>query len=798
MKHTTRLGALALGVCIWFLISSAVLAGQFHLAKDGQPQARIFLPRVFGKATLLAANELADHVEKMTGARLPIDLGKPGHRVPGAYVILETKIDPTKETSADGTEDVFTIVERRNALTVRGNSDEATLYGVYQYLHELGVRWFMPGELGENVPELKDIKIGGRNKTYRPSFRTREIDYSGYNNWHFNRDAQERQHREWDLWLLRNKCHFVRSIHWGHLHRYEMNWSREHSFHNLHFIVRKLDLSKTPERFSLVTRNGETKRRKDRVQICFTHPENVRTAIEGAFDYFEKRPGHLTFPLSLNDHGGVCECETCTEANGGVFPPHDPNRVVWKFMNAVAKGVTAKLPNKRIAFYACYGGMTQPPEDIKAAKGIVTVTCHVCSNSTDITDPNCAFNRRYYDNIRRIQATGAEMSCYDYTMFAGTPQPLSILKSMKTYHDLGYVWYHTESMGRDEQRKIVAWVQAQLAWDVTQDPAELLQTFCEEYYGSAGDDVLGVLKLIDESCRRMPKIIIGSLGVTQSIMTDEVIGQGRGRLAAAMAKVSGREKQRLVRFRDTFEMLSLVALAARSFYSALDERTPAAKTNALDAVQRLQKYWNEHGLSETCSPTIPDGVLRLQKDLEKLTEKISPSPSKELADADREAIVKELFSFADVPEKIDDLFTLPERWKFRIDIRREGEAQKWMRPGFDDSGWHELSTWNFYERQGFGRFDGGFWYRMRFKCSGFPAGKRIFLRIGALDDEGKIYLNGKLAHQRYHLDPDDWQSSFEIEVTDLILRNAENVIAVYGNDEYGVGGLWKPCGLYTR
>jgi len=776
-----------------------VTSEEFYLVRDRAPQGRILLPRVFGKATLLGAHELADYIEKMTGARLPIDLGKVDRRLPSAYVSLEPKIDPTKEVSADGTEDAFTIQERRNALTITGNSDTATLYGVYQYLHELGVRWYMPGPIGENVPKLKDLKIGRRVQTYKPSFRTREIDYSGYNKTHFHPKGQERQHREWDLWLLRNKVHFVRSIHWGLLHRYDFNWSREHSFHNLHFIIKPLDLAKCPERFPLVTRGGETQRRRDRVQICFTHPENIQTAIDGALKYFEKDPWRLTFPLSLNDCGGVCECESCTKANGGVSPAHDPNRVVWKFMNAVAEALTAKLPNKRIAFYTSYGGMTCPPEDIKAAKGIVGISCHVCSNSTDITDPHCPFNRRYYEKIRRAGAAGAEQGCYDYSMFGGTPQPLTILNSIKTYHDLGYVWYHTESMGRDEQRKIVLWVQAQLAWNVNQEPAQLLKTFCEDYYGAAGEDVLAVLNIIETSCRKMPKIIIGSLGVAQSIMTDVVIRDGRKRLASAMGKLNGREKERLVRFRDTFEMLSLRALAGRAFFRAQDLRTEAAKKAAIDACRRFEDYWDEHDLSETCSPAVLGRtVASVKKGVEAISAQIAAAASKELTDADQPTVLRELFSFSEVPDKIENLFLLPENWRFKVDITREGEARGWMQSGFDDSKWHTLSTWNFYEHQGFNQYDGAFWYRVRFDAPAFPEGRKIFLRIGALDDEGQIYVNGRLVHQRWHLNPNDWLSSFEVDVSEVVRPGEENVIAVYGNDEYGVGGIWKPCALYTR
>ena len=779
-------------------------AGAWFVVKDGKPQARIYLPRAFGKATLLAANELSDYVEKMTGARVPVDRYGSGERryaLRGeSRIYLRLKIDPAQPVSADGSEDVFTITEKRDALTIDGNSDTAILYGVYQYLSDLGVRWYMPGEIGENVPRRKEIKIGRSRKTYTPSFRKREIDYSGYDRWHFRPQAQERQHYEYDLWLLRNRCHFSRSIHWRAIHRFDFNWTREYTYHNVAAILRKVDIEKEPDRFALVTQNGDTRRRtpRERAQICFTHPKNITATVDAATQWFAEKPGKLTYPASLQDCGGICECANCIEANAGVFPPHDPNRVVWRFMNAVARGLRQRRPQIRLAFYACYGSMTEPPAGLSAASGVVAVTCHVQSNRTPIVDPDCPFNRRYLQHIRRIKKTGAEMECYEYSMFAGTPQPLAILSNVKTYADLGYVGYHTESMGRDEQRNIIAWVQAQLAWDASRDPEELLASFCREYYGAAGGDVLKVLHLVDASVRRLPKIILGSAGVTQSIMTDAVIAEGRPVLKQALGKVTGRERERLTRFRNTFEMFSRQGQLVRAMYHAMRERTDGAKWRAAQQIELFGAFWEDADLSETCSPAILERVKRISKTVASISAEVTPLRDKTLANATREQLITEMFSRSEAPRDTKAIFLLPEVWRFRLDIERNGREIGWTSPDLDDSGWHSLSTWNFYERQGFDRYDGAFCYRVKFKAPTFANGARIFLRIGALDDEGDVYVNGQLVHRRLHLSPDDWQSSFEADVTNAIRPGRDNVVAVCGNDEYGVGGIWKPCGLYAR
>ena len=803
-----RKGFLVGLVFVLLVMCRTSLAAEYYLVRDGEPKARILLPRVFGKATVRAANELSDYIEKMTGARIPVDYDRSSE---GRYgipyevrIMLLPKIDSATEISADGSEDSFTIEVADDEFWIRGNSDTAVLYGVYQFLNDLGVRWFMPGEIGENVPALKNIKIRDLKKTYKPSFRTRELDYSGYNKGHFNPKAQERQHREYDLWLLRNKCHFARSIHWSELHGFDMNQTREESWHNLGSILGDIDLEKEPERFALVTRDGETKRRHlgERVQLCFTHPANIGGHIQAAVDYFTKRPEMLTYPASLDDWSGFCECPNCVKANGGIFPPDNPNRVVWKFMNAVAKGLRKKMPNKRIAFYAHYQLMTSPPDDVKAEPGVVAGTAHGSSSRSAITDPQCPYNRWYLAHIKKIAATGAEMASYQYTMRGGTPQPLAILSNTRTYHDLGYVWYHTEGLGRDEQRNIVSWVQAQLAWDASKDPEELLKTFCQEYYGAAGDDVRTVLELIDGSIRKLPKVMLGGAGDTQSIMTDEVIREGRKTLAAALEKASDREKERLVRFNDTFEMFCRRGLYVRAVWTALDKRTPAAKEQAVKEIDRFIEFWQERNLSETCSPSILGGAKEFRK-IEKITPTVTPTAARKLigrnlAGTDKETLLKELFSFAEVPEQVGNLFFLPEIWKFKLNIHRRDVQTAWMTADFDDSKWQQLSTYNFFERQGFLWYNGAFWYRVQFKAPAFPKNKRVFLRIGALDDEGSIYVNGKLTHQRWHLNPRDWESSFEIDVTDHIRPGAVNVIVVAGNDQAGVGGIWKPCALYTK
>ena len=523
----------------------------------------------------------------------------------------------------------------------------------------------------------------------------------------------------------------------------------------------------------------------------------MAATVESRLAAFERDPAMLTATVSPGDHAGFCECERCIAANDGRFPPLDANLVVWKFMNQVIRGVREKMPNKRIAFYSCYGGLTNPPEGFRVADGIVAITANTGANNARIDDPEDRFAGRYMDAIKATKAAGAELGAREYTMFSGTPQPMVLLEQIKIYHDLGYVYYHCESMGRDELRYPIQWVQAQLLWDAERDPVALFEECCHALYGPAGDAVLAVMRLIDTRARSLQRIILGSQGVMQWIMSPAIINEGRETLKLARAKVVGVQARRLQRFDDSFEMFSRQADYVRAVYRAMDERTEEARASALKLIAAFENFWAGRDLHETCSANILGKAAQFRKVVTDLDFEAGPVPRTGYEDPSPEQKLAALYSLLDVPAAVDSLHYLPDAWKFKPDITREAEAKGWAAPGFDDSAWRELSVYNFYERQGYDRYDGAFCYRVRFNAPAFPAGKRVMLRIGSLDDEGAIYVNGTLVNRRWHLVGQDWKRSFAVDVTEAIQPGGENVIAVVGNDEYGMGGLWNPCALYT-
>lgn len=161
-----------------FALSAMVAAGSLYadgqyLVRDGKPAARIMLPEVSGRATVFAAEELRNHIERITGARLPLIAGEQPAAQEAVVVLSPRQLE--REIEADGTEDNFRLDTRNGRLVIEGNSETAVLYGVYQVLEDLGVRWYMPGELGLVHPEEQTLALPVYDgKEFSPSFRTRK------------------------------------------------------------------------------------------------------------------------------------------------------------------------------------------------------------------------------------------------------------------------------------------------------------------------------------------------------------------------------------------------------------------------------------------------------------------------------------------------------------------------------------------------------------------------------------------------------------------------------------------------
>src|SRR5690606_25775124 len=106
----------------------------------------------------LAAQELQEIVEKISGAKLPIQRVERRQEITGPAIILGQSLARQAGMGAELDkleQDGLRIATRGNDLFLSGRHARGTLYAVYELLEEMGCRWVMPGQFGEIYPELK-------------------------------------------------------------------------------------------------------------------------------------------------------------------------------------------------------------------------------------------------------------------------------------------------------------------------------------------------------------------------------------------------------------------------------------------------------------------------------------------------------------------------------------------------------------------------------------------------------------------------------------------------------------------
>ena len=137
----------------------------FVLVQEGRPVATIVLAAKPTENAQAAAAELQRYLRKISGAELA---GRQRRISPpaGPLVLVGSSrltdqmpgLDIPAGLTPQLREEGFVLHCRSDRLVLAGNDAGpyyGTRYAVAELLHRLGVRWFMPGEFGEVVPQAR-------------------------------------------------------------------------------------------------------------------------------------------------------------------------------------------------------------------------------------------------------------------------------------------------------------------------------------------------------------------------------------------------------------------------------------------------------------------------------------------------------------------------------------------------------------------------------------------------------------------------------------------------------------------
>ena len=516
------------------LVEIDAARGNVDIVNDGKPMADIVIAENPPRLAKLAAEELRDYVRKISGAELPI-VSAPTNAVPvkiyvgrsaytdklgisseglkhGAYrmisgpdwlVLLGHDADfeprePWPRTAGDypktqaAWEKIYggtcanpmnwyggPVTSFSKPAKVWKQDQGGSLQAVYAFLRDLGVRWYMPGELGEVVPEKKTIALPDVNRAVQPDFAIRNLYW-------WNRFSQAT--RDDILWWLRLGMNDGSEVLGASM-----------QVHGMRMIQGNKAMQEAhPEYYALYGNKRDTEFRGTG-HACFSSPGLQRETIKylrAAFDHFDEAAMDL-WPQDGYHH---CGCELCKEKA--------PSDLVFGFVDRVARELYKTHPNKLITCGA-YGSYVYPPGSIE--RFTPNVAIYISNRGRPTFDDPDRW-QEYWSTIEGWRAKLApghiirgENNLYDKRLVI---HPRAYARDLRALKGISLGDICEVPRGRSQQwenpgvNHLNYYVQSRLLWDAGQNLDALLDEYYKLFYGPAADAMKSALEYAEKHYAR--------------------------------------------------------------------------------------------------------------------------------------------------------------------------------------------------------------------------------------------------------------------------------------------------------
>ena len=141
-----------------------------------------------------------------------------------------------------------------------------------------------------------------------------------------------------------------------------------------------------------------------------------------------------------------------------------------------------------------------------------------------------------------------------------------------------------------------------------------------------------------------------------------------------------------------------------------------------------------------------------------------------------------------VPYAYEEVAEVPMQWKFRLEADGSHSQQHryYATLDFDDADWETINIGQAYEDQGYAGYDGWAAYRATFAVAADSV-RPVLMAFGGLGaKDAFVYVNGHWAGRHY----DQWDQPFILDISDHVVRDGENAVALYLHDDDGMGGVY--------
>ncbi len=441
-----------------YYITAKEYNNKFVIFDDDEPIPNIYIPQNTSLLERQAAFELSRVISKMGSYQAEVinDPPKSGQR--GIYIGLTPQTAHLFNIIKPLDKEAFILRTWNDDLLILGKTPQATLSAVYWFLQNYGgVRWYLPGKIGEYVPERKSWVIDNLDKVVEPAFLSRV--FSGIRGY------------DGKLWQQRNLL----------TRRYDFH-------HNLSNIIRYDHFSEHPDWFPLIrdSRYQPNGKMDLNYQPDLSNMEVVDQVANTANKFFIKNYNTATFSIGLNDSNKFGEIDFGYLKNSskryfrGV---PDYSNYVFDFTNKVAQKVLLSHSDKYIGClaYSWY-------ENTPTFKVLPNVLPYLTADRSQWYDKK--FKQQDKALISRWVNNGSKIvGIYDYyygnNYIIPRFYPSLINESIKFAWKAGVKGFYAEIYPIWGLNGAQPWIVTQLLWNPDQNSVKLLDDFYTNFFQEA-------------------------------------------------------------------------------------------------------------------------------------------------------------------------------------------------------------------------------------------------------------------------------------------------------------------------
>ena len=425
-----------------------------------------------------AAEELASYLNKITGKELSVITVDSSMVPDGTIAIGELSVSSgmiSREELGPIGEDGFVINIADNKGAICGWRDLGTVYGVYELLKQVGVKFY--AEDCEIIPSKSKLKIPELRLAIKPHYDLRTIF-------------------KYDVYFKgitpSMKLGYTPNDDMGYHGDLgapgERNWVHSASF----MIPYRLFGEEHPEYFAL---NKSSERVKPGEgppgHLCLSNMEMRETGAERLLHLIEKQENRTSFVVTQGDgrSNSWCQCSNC-KALDAIPGDHMTDRLM-DYVNYNARVVNEKYPGKKILTLAYTEATSRPPERVMPDPNVMVMYCpYPPQTPCQSHGLDCPENSQGFAELQGwIEKCPDNMYIYDYPRgYRVWYEPFgsfyAMVDKMNFYASNGIKGI-IQCVVPTSFTDLFVFVQGKLFWEPDADIEKLIDEFMDVYYGEA-------------------------------------------------------------------------------------------------------------------------------------------------------------------------------------------------------------------------------------------------------------------------------------------------------------------------